>query len=105
MSGEWNSSAPTSGIRTGSFGNASLRLGRRAQSPLPEGGDRQAKLETVLGSFDPKAMKQVWPTFLGDGEYLRDCLRLGDEALDAAVLRMIDSRGPSGDHVLRAAFG
>ena len=72
---------------------------------LPEGGDRRTKLETVLGSFDAKAMKQVWPMFLGDGEYLRDCLRLGDEALDAAVLRMIDSRGPTGDHVLRAAFG
>jgi transcriptional regulator with XRE-family HTH domain len=72
---------------------------------LPDGCDQRAKLESVLGSFDPKAVRHVWPTFLGDGEYLRDCLRLGDEALDAAVLRMIDSRGPNGDQVLRAAFG
>lgn len=72
---------------------------------LPEGGERLAKLEAVLGSYDAKSMKQVWPTFLGDGEYHRECLRLDDEALDAAVLRLVDSRGPGGDHVLRAAFG
>ncbi len=76
-----------------------------ADRDLPEGSERLAKLEAVLGSFDPKAMRQVWPTFLGESDYLRDCLRLGDEALDTAVLRMIDSRGPNGDQVLRAAFG
>lgn len=72
---------------------------------LPQGDDRLAKLEAVLGSFDPKAMRQAWPTFLGETDYLRDCLRLGDEPLETAVLRMIDSHGAGGDQVLRAAFG
>jgi transcriptional regulator with XRE-family HTH domain len=76
-----------------------------SEADLPAGSERLARLEAVLGSFDAKAMKQVWPAFMGDGEYHRECLRLGDEALDAAVLRMVDSRGAGGDQVLRAAFG
>ena len=71
---------------------------------LPANGSAFQRLESVLGTYDPKQMKHLWPTFLGDSDYLRDCLRLGDEALDSAVLRIIDSRGPNGDHVLRAAF-
>ncbi len=62
------------------------------------------RLESVLGNYDAKTMKNLWPTFLGESDYLRDCLRLKEELLDNVILRMINSNGPNGDHVLRAAF-
>ncbi len=63
-----------------------------------------AELEEILGSFAPEALSPCWPKLLGSDAYLRECLQLGDERFDAAVLRLIDSRMPAGQRVLRAAL-
>ncbi len=61
-----------------------------------------ARLEPILGSFEPRSVRPCWPAFLGDDAHLRQCLRLGTEPLDDTVLRLIDNRLKPGDHVLRA---
>jgi transcriptional regulator with XRE-family HTH domain len=73
-------------------------------SQFPANSQQLTQLEAICGLYQPKQVKNLWPTFLGDADYIRDCLRLDNETLDATILRMIDSRGPNGDSVLRAAF-
>jgi|GEM_PF-6342280 len=72
---------------------------------LPEGGEQLNRLQAVLGSYAPESLHPCWPRFLGDGDLFAESLRLGDEPLDAAILRLIDNRTRPGEHVLRAALG
>ena len=72
---------------------------------LPEGGEQLTRLQAVLGSYAPESLRPCWPRFLGDGDWFAEVMRLGDEPLDAAILRLIDHRPRAGEHVLRAALG
>jgi transcriptional regulator with XRE-family HTH domain len=71
---------------------------------LPADGEQMTRVQSVLGSYAPESLRPCWPRFLGDGDWFAETLRLGDEPLDAAILRLIDNRTRSGDYVLRATF-
>ena len=79
-----------------------LHVGDDAQ--CAEGSERLTRLRSVLGTFEPAALRNVWPTFLGEPDYLRQCLRLDDERLEHVVLRMISNRLSDGEQVLRAVL-
>ena len=72
---------------------------------LIEGSEQLNRLQAVLGSYAPESLRPCWPRFLGDGDWFAETMRLGDESLDAAILRLIDNRTRPGDHVLRATLG
>ena len=72
---------------------------------LVEGSEQLNRLQAVLGSYAPESLRPCWPRFLGDGDWFAETMRLGDESLDTAILRLIDNRTRPGDHVLRAALG
>jgi transcriptional regulator with XRE-family HTH domain len=60
------------------------------------------ELTEILGAFTPQELAPCWPRLLGSEAYLRQCLGLRDEDLDAAILRLIDNRLGAANHVLRA---
>lgn len=79
-----------------------LHVGDDAQ--CTEGSERLTRLRSVLGTFELAALRSVWPAFLGEPDYLRQCLRLDDEPLERVVLRMINNRLGDGEQVLRAVL-
>jgi len=80
-----------------------MHIGR--EDAFPADGETMQRVQAVLGRFSPESMRHVWPSFLGNSDWLTQCLRLGDESLDQAILRLIDSRPKAGEHVLRAVLG
>lgn len=80
-----------------------MHIGR--ESEFPSDSETMQRVYAVLGRFAPDSMRQVWPGFLGNSDWLSQCLRLADESLDRAILRLIDSRPKDGEHVLRAVLG
>lgn len=80
-----------------------MHIGRETE--FPADGETMQRVFSILGRFAPGTMRQVWPTFLGNADWLSQCLRLGDESLDQAILRLVDSRPRDGEHVLRAILG
>ena len=80
-----------------------MHIGR--ENEFPPDGETMQRVHAILGRFAPENMRQVWPGFLGNSDWLSQCLRLGDESLDRAILRLIDSRAKDGEHVLRAVLG
>lgn len=80
-----------------------MHIGR--ESEFPADGETMQRVFSVLGRFSPETVRQVWPTFLGNSDWLTQCLRLNDESLDRAILRLVDSRPKEGEHVLRAVLG
>lgn len=66
--------------------------------------ERLTRLQDALGAYPPGSLRPCWPSFLGDGDWFAEALRLEDEPLDAAILRLIDNRARPGDHVLRAGL-
>jgi len=67
--------------------------------------DAPEELTALLGSFSPEELGPCWPKLLGSDAYLRQCLALGDEPLDAAVVRMVANALAPGSGVLRATLG
>lgn len=63
------------------------------------------RLEACLGSYEPKALRAVWPLFLGDDAHVRTALGIGEQSLETEILRRIDNRPGDGDLVLRAVLG
>jgi transcriptional regulator with XRE-family HTH domain len=68
-------------------------------------GEAQApeELTELLGCFAPAELSPCWPKLLGNDTYLRRCLGIGGEPLDAAVLRMVDNHITGSSSVLRAS--
>jgi len=63
------------------------------------------ELTALLGTFRPEELGPCWPKLLGSDAYLRQCLALGPEPLDAAVVRMVANALAPGSGVLRATLG
>jgi hypothetical protein len=80
-----------------------LYIGR--DHDLPDGSETMERINAILGTFDMSTLRECWPGFLGNGDHHAQCLRLGDEPLDQAILRLIDNRLQAGEHVLRARLG
>jgi len=80
-----------------------MHIGR--ESEFPADGATMQRVMQVLGGFKADQLRQLWPTFLGNADWHAQCLRLGDEPLDAAILRLIDNRQRDGEDVLRAVLG
>jgi transcriptional regulator with XRE-family HTH domain len=70
-------------------------------------GEQEApeELTAILGSYSPRELSPCWPKLLGSDAYLRQCLALGNEPLDAAVVRMVANGLAPGSGVLRATLG
>lgn len=75
------------------------------EEDLPADGERIQHLQAVLGSYAPESLHPCWPRFLGDGDWFAQAMRLGDEPLDAAILRLVDNRPKDGERVLKAVLG
>jgi transcriptional regulator with XRE-family HTH domain len=60
------------------------------------------ELTEILGAFTREELSPCWPKLLGSDAYLRQCLGLQDEPLDAAIMRLLDNRIAADGHVLSA---
>jgi transcriptional regulator with XRE-family HTH domain len=76
-----------------------------SDAALTPGSPALTRLEACLGSYEPRSLRAVWPSFLGDDAHLRTAQCIGEQSLEAEILARIDNRPGAGDLVLRAVLG